>query len=113
MTNGKNNSIMIERGGAMNLRKDDIVREISSETGLSMVEVRTVVNRFMSKIIEGAMSGKRIELRGFGLFTSKKREERVVRNPQTGEHLSVPSCIVPVFKPSKTLRRTIGREATG
>ncbi len=93
----------------MNLRKEDIIREVASETGLSMTEIKAVVNAFMVKITDGAMSGKRVELRGFGVFTSKRRKKRVARNPKTGETLSVPACIVPVFRPSKTLRKTVGR----
>jgi len=92
----------------MNLRKEDIVRDIASETGLSMVETKAVVNAFMSKIIEGIRTGKRIEFRGFGVFTSRMRKERVARNPKTGKKLNVPACMVPVFKPSKTLRKTVG-----
>jgi len=92
----------------MNLRKEDIVRDIASETGLSMVETKTVINAFMSKIIGGIRAGKRIELRGFGVFTSRVRKERVARNPKTGKKLQVPACMVPVFKPSKTLKKIMG-----
>ena len=93
----------------MNLRKEDIVRDIASETGLSMVETKTVVNAFMSKIIEGMRAGKRIELRRFGVFSSRVRKARVARNPKTGENLKVPACVVPVFRPSKTLKNTVGK----
>ncbi|MCK4330655.1 integration host factor subunit beta [candidate division WOR-3 bacterium] len=91
----------------MNIRKEDIVRDIASETGLSMIETKMVVNAFMSKIIEGIMTGKRIELRGFGVFTSRKRKGRVARNPKTGEKVNVPPYIMPVFKPSRILKKTL------
>lgn len=104
---GKVGIVPIDGRGGMNLRKEDIVRDIASETGLSMVETKAVVNAFMSKIIEGITAGKRIELRGFGVFTSRVRKGRVARNPKTGKKLQVPPCAIPVFKPSKTLKKIL------
>jgi nucleoid DNA-binding protein len=44
--------------------------------------------------------GKRIELRGFGVFKSKSRKPRMARNPKTGELVPLEKRYVPVFKPS-------------
>jgi integration host factor subunit beta len=49
-------------------------------------------------------SGNRVELRGFGAFSVKKREARMGRNPRTGESVSVDEKHVPFFKTGKRLR---------
>ena len=48
--------------------------------------------------------GDRVELRGFGAFSVKKRDSRVERNPQTGETVQVDEKHVPFFKTGKLLR---------
>jgi integration host factor subunit beta len=55
--------------------------------------------------VTGAMSrGDRVELRGFGAFSVKKRDSRVGRNPRTGETVQVDEKHVPFFKTGKLLR---------
>ena len=49
-------------------------------------------------------SGNRVELRGFGAFSVKKRDSRMGRNPRTGESVSVDEKYVPFFKTGKRLR---------
>ena len=49
-------------------------------------------------------SGNRVELRGFGAFSVKKRDARMGRNPRTGESVSVAEKHVPFFKTGKLLR---------
>jgi integration host factor subunit beta len=55
-------------------------------------------------------NGDRVELRGFGAFSVKKRGSRRGRNPRTGEPVSVDEKHVPFFKTGKLLRdRLIGK----
>ena len=49
-------------------------------------------------------SGRRVELRGFGVFSVKHREPRTGRNPRTGETVDVDAKRVPYFKPGKEMR---------
>jgi integration host factor subunit beta len=49
-------------------------------------------------------SGNRVELRGFGAFSVKKRDARVGRNPRTGASVEVDAKYVPFFKTGKLLR---------
>lgn len=55
------------------------------------------------------MRGDRVELRGFGAFTVKKREARTGRNPRTGETVSVDEKVVPFFKAGKELRERVNQ----
>jgi integration host factor subunit beta len=54
--------------------------------------------------------GDRVELRGFGAFSVKKRDARQGRNPRTGESVSVDQKHVPFFKTGKLLRERLNGE---
>ena len=58
----------------------------------------------IEEIIDAMARGDRVELRGFGAFSVKKRDARVGRNPRTGETVQVEEKHVPFFKTGKLLR---------
>ena len=67
-------------------------------------EIEQVVDIFFDEISERLAEGGRVELRGFGAFSVKKRDARVGRNPRTGEAVHVEEKHVPFFKTGKLLR---------
>jgi nucleoid DNA-binding protein len=84
----------------MNTTKADIVDKISKSTGISKVDVKAVVEGVILSIIEAVSEGKKVELRGFGVFNSKQRKPREARNPRTGEIVELKERYVPLFKAS-------------
>jgi len=82
------------------MTKADIVNEIAAATGLTKIETKAVVDGVFGSIVSAVASGKRIELRGFGVFNNKSRKPRMARNPKTGELIPLDKRFVPVFKPS-------------
>lgn len=82
------------------MTKADIVDEIAKATGLTKIETKAVVDGVFSSIVSAVSTGKRIELRGFGVFKHKGRKPRMARNPKTGELVPLEKRFVPVFKPS-------------
>jgi len=67
-------------------------------------DVERIVGTIFDEIVEAMAEGKRVELRGFGAFSVKKREARTGRNPRTGETVDVEEKHVPFFKTGKLLR---------
>ena len=51
--------------------------------------------------------GDRVELRGFGAFSTRGRSERIGRNPRTGDEVAVLGKVVPHFKAGKELRERL------
>lgn len=82
------------------MTKADIVDEISKATGLTKIETKAVVDGVFASIINAISDGRRIELRGFGVFKHKSRKPRMARNPKTGELVPLEKRFVPIFKPS-------------
>ncbi len=67
-------------------------------------DVERLVDTFFDEITDRLARGGRVELRGFGAFSTRERDPRKGRNPRTGEAVSVPGKRVPYFKPGKEMR---------
>jgi integration host factor subunit beta len=72
--------------------------------GLSQREVDRIVDLFFDTIVTHLATGGRVELRGFGAFSTRARDGRTGRNPRTGETVAIDSKRVPYFKPGKEIR---------
>ena len=86
------------------LTKAEIVEEINERLGLTKKDIARVIDTFFEIIKEGLKKDEHIELRGFGTFEVKTREQREARNPKTGESVIVPKRKVPYFRPGKELK---------
>mgnify|MGYP000654550745 CR=1 FL=1 len=85
--------------------KSELVQKIVDENPhLYQRDVERIVGTIFDEIIDAMAEGKRVELRGFGAFSIKKRDARVGRNPRTGESVKVEEKHVPFFKTGKLLR---------
>lgn len=74
-------------------------------------DVENIVNAILDEITRALARGDRVELRGFGAFSVKKRDARVGRNPRTGETVSVAEKMIPVFKTGKEMRQRLNGSA--
>ena len=74
---------------------------------LTQREIESVVSAFFDSITDQLAEGGRVELRGFGAFSTRKRDSRVGRNPRTGESVQVNAKRVPYFKPGKEMRERL------
>ncbi len=85
--------------------KSELVQKIADENPhLYQRDVERIVGTIFDEIVDAMADGKRVELRGFGAFSVKKREARTGRNPRTGETVNVEEKHVPFFKTGKLLR---------
>ena len=67
-------------------------------------DIERIVDVFFDEISQRLADGGRVELRGFGAFSTRERDPRKGRNPRTGEAVDVPGKKVPFFKPGKEMR---------
>ena len=85
--------------------RSELIQKIADENPhLYQRDVERIVNTIFDEITDAMARGERVELRGFGAFSVKKRDARVGRNPRTGESVSVEEKHVPFFKTGKLLR---------
>jgi integration host factor subunit beta len=74
-------------------------------------DVERIVTKIFDEITHVLAKGGRVELRGFGAFSVKKRQPRRGRNPRTGEPVSVEAKTVPFFKTGKELRDRLNQKS--
>jgi integration host factor subunit beta len=93
------------------MTKSELVDMIAGAHGqITRREAEIVVNTIFTAISDALGEGERVELRGFGSFSTKVRNSRVGRNPKTGDAVEVPAKVVPHFKPGKELREKVNPE---
>lgn len=74
---------------------------------LTRRDMERLVAVVLETITQTLEAGARVELRGFGAFSVRKRDPRVGRNPRTGETVHVPGKHVPFFRTGKELRQRV------
>tara|TARA_B100001057_G_C22771066_1_gene919619 strand:+ start:1000 stop:1284 length:285 start_codon:yes stop_codon:yes gene_type:complete len=88
--------------------RSELLQALSTDNpDLRPDEVEQVVDIFFEEITQRLAEGGRVELRGFGTFSTREREARTGRNPRTGETVEVPAKRVPYFKPGKEMRERL------
>lgn len=88
--------------------RSELLQALARENpDLRAEEVEQVVDIFFDEIGRRLAEGGRVELRGFGAFSTRERGARKGRNPRTGEAVEVPEKKVPYFKPGKDMRRVV------
>ena len=91
------------RGDAM-IRSELVQKLCTDFPDLTQAEVENVVTALFDSITEQLAEGGRVELRGFGAFSTRQRDARQGRNPRTGEAVAIDAKRVPYFKPGKEMR---------
>jgi integration host factor subunit beta len=85
--------------------KSELVLKIAEQNPhLYQRDVEKIVKAILDTIADALARGDRVELRGFGAFSVKRRDARTGRNPRTGETVSVQQKVIPVFKTGKEMR---------
>ena len=67
-------------------------------------------NIFIYEIKQALNKGERVELRGFGVFSTKTQRPRISRNPKTGEKVHTPEKKTIHFKMAKDLFKKLNDE---
>jgi len=89
------------------IRSELVQKLCEDHPDLTVREIESVVAAFFDKIITQLQQGGRVELRGFGAFSTRARDARRGRNPRTGEPVEISAKKVPYFKPGKEMRERL------
>ncbi|TCT00552.1 integration host factor subunit beta [Aquabacter spiritensis] len=88
--------------------KSELVQKIAdANPHLYQRDVENIVNAILEQVVSALARGDRVELRGFGAFSVKKRDARTGRNPRTGKQVDVSEKAVPYFKTGKEMRERL------
>jgi len=97
-----------EVGNDTALTKRDLVTHISKETGITQLDVYSVIQKALDGIVDALEAGKHVEFREFGVFEVTVRKARIGRNPNKPEDVvQIPTRKVVKFKPGKRMRQML------
>jgi len=91
------------------VKSELIMRLAEMNPHLYQRDIERIVTTIFDEISAALARGDRVELRGFGAFSVKRRAARVARNPRTGAAVRVEEKHVPFFKTGKELRAALNQ----
>ena len=86
-------------------RPDDQIR--TRNPHLYREDLERIVNSVFDEITVALNRGDRVELRGFGVFLTKRRPARTGRNPRDGAQIQVSAKRIPAFKSGKEMHERL------
>ena len=90
------------------MNKSELVQKISLQKDkIKKNDIEEAVNQLIFVISNSLLEKKRVEIRGFGSFSSRYRPVRLARNPKTGTSITVGSKFYTYFRPSKLLKQQV------
>lgn len=95
------------KGGSFMLRSELVEALAERNKNLPATDVEKAVDVILEEIAKALERGDRVELRGFGAFSVRKRDARVGRNPRTGTTVQVEAKRVPFFRAGKEIRQKL------
>lgn len=87
--------------------KKELADQVSKELSLQKQDVNLAIDVILNKISESLKEGRRVELRGFGSFSTRSRKPRSTKNPRTGVVMDIPERKTLHFTMSKSLKEAL------
>jgi integration host factor subunit alpha len=91
----------------------DLAEAVYQNVGLSRTESADLVERVLDMVSDALVEGSNVKLSSFGSFLVRSKNQRIGRNPKTGEEVPILPRQVLVFKPSNVLKTKINKSMVG
>ena len=91
----------------MALTKADMAEKLYEELGLNKREAKELVEMFFEEVRSALEEGDQVKLSGFGNFDLRDKNERLGRNPKTGEEIPITARRVVTFRPGQKLKARV------
>jgi nucleoid DNA-binding protein len=89
------------------LKRDLVEKTTANLNGYLKKDISKAVDIIIETMSESLDEGNRIEIRGFGSFSVRKRKERQTKNPKTGKTMNIPPRKTLHFAMSKSLKEAL------
>lgn len=84
------------------MNNKEFISELSVRTGYDQKDTQKLVNNVITSMSDAFVQDNSVVVPNFGVFETKKKMERVMVNPSTGQRMLVPPKLVLNFKPNQT-----------
>jgi len=85
----------------------ELIAELAKRLDLTQTQTSKLLEDAVSVINSNLADNNTINIQGFGLFESKKKQERISVNPVTKQRFLVPPKITPVFRPGQVVKEKL------
>lgn len=89
------------------MNNKEFINKLANESGYSVEDTQKLVRSVLASMVKQLEGGKTVAINGFGAFEVKKRLERVMVSPSTGERFLVPPKLVLNFKPTSSIKERL------
>ena len=89
------------------MNRSELIETVAKRNNLPKKQAGIAVTTIFDTVFGALGAGERVEIRGFGSFTTRRYETYVGRNPKTGDPVDVPAKRLPFFKVGKDLRERV------
>jgi DNA-binding protein HU-beta/integration host factor subunit alpha len=89
------------------MNNKEFIAELAERTGYSTKDAQRMVNFLVDAMGDAFQEGDSVLVPNFGLFETKKKMERIMVNPSTGQRMLVPPKLVLNFKPNQTWKEKL------
>lgn len=86
------------------MNKGELIDKIAEKAGVTKKQADTILTAILDSVMEAVSTEDKVTLVGFGSFEARTRQAREGRNPKTGETMTIPETIVPVFSAGKLFK---------
>lgn len=92
------------------MNRSDLIKKMSENAdSLDVEDLEQTVKTILNLITNYLDKGDRVEIRNFGTFSVRSRDQRISRNPKTGTSVLVEPKNHPYFRASKYLRESLNK----
>ena len=98
------NSTINDKDG---LNKKDLIADVVKKTKLSNVQVSSIINQFLSSILNAVSKKQKVTLVGFLSIRFKHRDAHMARNPRTGDTFMTEEKTAVMIKTGKILQSAV------
>lgn len=91
------------------MNKAELIEKIANDAELTKASAERALNSAIERIIKAVTKGNRVQLIGFGTYSSGKRAARMGRNPKTGEALKIAAAKTVKFTAGKAFKDAVNK----
>jgi integration host factor subunit alpha len=95
--------------GGKTVTRADLAEAVYRKIGLSRTESAQIVEMVLQEVCDAIVRGETVKLSSFATFQVRDKNERIGRNPKTGEEVPISPRRVMTFKASNVLKNQILR----
>lgn len=89
------------------MNNKELVAELSRRIGQKSSVTQRMLNSILGAMGDAFQEGDPVQIMNFGTFEVKKKMERIITNPVTGQRMLVPPKLVLSFKPNSSLKDNV------